>query len=123
GYLAVGYYSRLNQQVSDETASGSGCFDPGPLPTGTECWNLTMPGYQLGYNRQALAFFDLSGKLIWEKAFITYDLRRAIQTSDGGFIAVGSTWSTRYGNAIPIKYNPETGDTTKYFSTASPYSN
>nr|MBK9651298.1 hypothetical protein [Bacteroidota bacterium] len=100
GYIAVGYTSFSNY-FYNEDATGCALTLPFPLNQTSDCISDDYPitGISPAYTgRSAFQYIshkDLFGHNIWTKVVNQNWFQNVIQTSDGGFLAVGITGSSR----------------------------
>jgi hypothetical protein len=108
GFLGVGY-SGFDYHQIDESSIGDedGCF---VSDTDDEV-------YQSIHATTGLVSPN-GGEMKWFNIFAEGDFYSAIQTPDGGYIAVGRTLSTRKKDGTPLYYNP-TATPADYFSNAA----
>ncbi|MEQ1728741.1 MAG: hypothetical protein ABL982_10195, partial [Vicinamibacterales bacterium] len=99
-------------------ASTAGCYR---ITLGApECNGLESPGNVRGANYATMAFVPANGSApTWYKTYNEGWFLRVIQTSDGGYLAVGTTASTRKPGGQPLYYNPNQvpGQVTDTFSS------
>ena len=119
GYLGCGYSTWVNQhEGSDESAIG-GCYEskvrpyledlnpPDPWSTSAHTrMTLLSPSTTFYSPRQTIGRYDLEGNMIWCKQYNAGTLWNIHQTSDGNFVAVGHSGSTRKSDGTPLYYNP-----------------
>lgn len=115
GFLAAGYSSFINYTISE--SSTGGCLQSSlGAPT---CSELETTGNVKGYPVQTLALISPDGATrAWYRKYNSDWFNRVIQTSDGGFLAIGVTDATRTPAGAPIYYNPNQhlGSTTDQFT-------
>lgn len=105
GFLGVGYSGFDNYRINETTLDG--CYD-----------GLSSSNPQENIHATAGLVSPNGGEMKWFDTFAEGDFYSAIQTQDGGYIAVGRTYSTRTKNGNPLYYNP-TSTPTDYFSNAA----
>ena len=114
GFIAAGYSSFVNYVRSEAATNGCQASSLGA----PACWELETPG---NVNGDALATMALvakdGGSLEWYRTYHPGWFHRVIQTSDGGYLAVGLTTATRAASGAPLFYNPDqsAGETTDQF--------
>lgn len=108
GYIACGYSNPFNYLL---TEGSSGCYAavPGTSITCNDEWpDIDCSRYDIDKSTtvQTIAKFDLHGNRIWMKTFNEGTFNHIIVTSDGNFLAVGGTKSTRENDGVtPLWYN------------------
>jgi hypothetical protein len=112
GFMACGYSDIRNVGIQEDN---DGCFQV-QIPTEPVFYcnsSLDFPEFAVGMRNnisfQSIARYDPFGKLAWFKTYnANGDFKRIIQTSDGNYIAIGGTTSTRemFDISTPIYYNP-----------------
>jgi hypothetical protein len=134
GYLTVGYagWNNLMVDESDGPFNGSnGCYKSDDLHNNDpSCHRLEdyaenhvyMDPYRAGHTKQWIGRYDINGKMMWCRSYLMGDLYEVVQVDDG-FIAIGTTKSTRYYNSQTqtvenLLYNPD-GTNNDYFETTS----
>jgi hypothetical protein len=110
GYITSGYMTYPNF-VEDEFNTG-GCFK---YIDGADCRDFQSPNWSFGTRYCLLTKLDLNGQIVWMKSFREGEFYKVIQTSDGGYLGVGRTQSTRKANGTPLLYNPKPNDMDNYF--------
>ncbi|MEO8151208.1 MAG: T9SS type A sorting domain-containing protein [Bacteroidia bacterium] len=113
GYICAGYATFINTPYY-ETYNGCGQI---PLTTSPECPDFETSLLIRGPLMTALALKPLNGKgYHWFETYGSGGFFNVIQTSDGGYVAVGTSNSTRNAedNSINILYNP-TGSNNDYY--------
>lgn len=115
GILCAGYSTVPNWWLS-ETSLG-GCLES--VAGDPECTDFETPGNQKGSIMSTLAMVNTNGSgYQWYNSYLEGFFNRVIQTSDGGFLAIGATANTRVSTtSAPIYYNPgeSPGDVTDQF--------
>jgi hypothetical protein len=113
GFICAGFSSFRNWSITEPT---SGCLTE-TLGT-AECRSMESTGNLRGSILATMALISQDGNtIIWFKTYNSGYFYRVIQTSDGGYLAVGFTASTRQPNGSPLFYNPnQSGSQTDYFS-------
>ena len=119
GYICVGYCSIVNEEIVEP----SGCI-PERISTHPNDCRLDYPYIPNIYNTNTsssltnpifgstkltyISRTDLNGNVLWTKMFDHGEFFRVIQSSDGGFVAVGNTRSSVdiFKNSVPLIYNP-----------------
>lgn len=116
GFICAGFSSFRNWGI-DEAPLG-GCLNTVP-GSGFDCSEFESAGNVRGTTISVLALIDpLGSGTIWERRYSEGTFFRVIQTADGGFLAIGSTASTRTTfTSQPLYYNPdqESGELTDQF--------
>jgi len=118
GFITCGYSAIRNSAYSEDN---DGCLlytlasPPSPpvlCDNHLPFENFEDPDGYLGHTTfQIMAKYDPYGKLQWFKSYNQLWFIRVIQTSDGNYVAVGPTGSTRQqDNSSPIYYNPTTAN-------------
>lgn len=80
----------------DFIESNGGCLDLPVKPASEYDFSeFETPGHRKGGVVNQISFVDLDGNRLWHKNFLQGEITRIIQTSDGNFLAVGNTMSTR----------------------------
>jgi hypothetical protein len=117
GYLCAGYTSFVNY---DYVESNDGCADIQNDENNIwDCNELEYQGYVKGADFAVLALISPNGReKVWTRYYNHGDFQRVIQTSDGGYLAIGSTRSTRDANSDPIYYNPGQANTPTAFNSS-----
>jgi len=118
GFITCGYSAIRNAAyVEDDGGCFSSVLASPPTPPVTcdshmPFVNFEDPDGYLGHTTfQIMARYDPYGNLQWFKSFNQLWFIRVIQTSDGNYVAVGPTSSTREeDNTTPIYYNPTTAN-------------
>jgi len=105
GYICAGFSNWPELLLGDETISG-GCFKSSFDSHQPICADFESAGNRRGTNLAILSLRDLSGHPVWYQRYNTGDFYRVIQTSDGGYLAIGHTSSTRDPSGAPLYYNP-----------------
>jgi hypothetical protein len=114
GFIAAGYSSFVNYTNSEFGLDG--CLHA--APGAPACWLLETPGNVRGSVLAAMALVAPDGEsLVWHHTYNEGWFNRVIQTSDGGYLAVGATAATRAASFAPLYYNPNqtSGNTTDQF--------
>ncbi len=121
GYIVCGFTTYKNIAFTEENTTPKGFCLKNPTDNLTTIYNelITIPGdcerrtianeWLSGY-KATLARYDLNGKLLWCKpSNHATGLNAVIQTSDGGFIAIGDSFGATYRNDGSIfSMNPTT---------------
>lgn len=107
GYVACGYSGFINHTIQN------GCLNTSLHSP--NCTEMETPGNVTGSTYGTIGKLSLQGKLEWIKYYNEGELNSVIQTSDGGFLAVGYTKSTHDKNGTPLAYNPESITSSQYF--------
>ncbi|MEO6903472.1 MAG: T9SS type A sorting domain-containing protein [Bacteroidia bacterium] len=113
GYICTGYSEFLNYVESDK----SGCLQFKPLNTKIGYDIFEAVNYRKGNMKQVISLIDLNGNTKWYKTFSNGDMSNVVQTSDGGYVAIGAGASTEDGHDTLVAYNPgqTSGHVTDYF--------
>lgn len=90
--------SGCSLSLADEIGTSTTSFSPRPD-------ELEKPDHRKGETRGMVSRLDLEGELIWSRKLLPGQLFNAIQTSDGGFVATGIT----YSNVWPPDMGPADG--------------
>ena len=103
GYICAGYSKYINWQSQES----DDCYNV-PLSTpSSPNTELEFAGHVKGNSTAALSLIDSNGKTVWYNDYVVgAEFYNVIQASDGGYIAVGRTRSTKGLNGIPLRYNP-----------------
>ena len=119
GFITCGYsrianfeqeednYGCLSATIAGWTAANPG--NPGPYTCDDDLYFGNFPGeYYYRNSFQTIGKYDPHGNLEWYKSYNNGWFIRVIQTSDGNYVAVGPTSSTREPDDLydPIFYNP-----------------
>lgn len=103
GYIAAGFSSFVNWTPSE--LSVGGCVDS--HLHAPNCNELESTGTVTGALASTLALLPADGTApLWFKMYHLGFFFRVIQTSDGGYLATGTSSSTRDFLGSPIYYNP-----------------
>lgn len=106
GFVATGYSTFGAWEVDEKDFGGcmQATVDPNP-----SCDQFEEPGRLKGFAVSTLALIDKDSQRpqpLWFKKYFVGELFRVIQTSDGGYLAVGHTTNTRDFQGNPLYYNP-----------------
>lgn len=96
GYMCSGYNSFVNYSLSETT----GCLNNTDVVS-FNCEEFEKVDYRKGMVEGMISFVDLEGNKLWHKNLKEGELTKIIRTSDGNYLAVGTTMSTQ-----DIAYNP-----------------
>lgn len=121
GYIVCGFTTYKNIAFTEENTTPKGFCLKNPTDNLTTIYNelITIPGdcerrtianeWLSGY-RATLARYDLNGKMLWCKpSNHATGLNAVIQTSDGGFIAIGDSFGATYrSDGSVFSMNPTT---------------
>lgn len=103
GHIAAGFSSFINWTASELPFGG--CVDS--QPGAPDVCAFESPGNVRGDIAMTMALIDPSGSArLWIKKYGLGFFFRVIQTSDGGYLATGTSPSTRDFAGQPIYYNP-----------------
>ena len=108
GHICAGFSSYANLLLGDESGSG-GCNQPSWDPHSPFCEDFEDGTHRRGTIQATLALIPPNGgPATWFKMYNDGTFYRVIQTSDGGYLAVGHTAATRTGGSTgaPFLYNP-----------------
>ena len=124
GYICVGYSQVPNYEYNERDYDTDACWS---AELSVECCSdeidLGTTDICNKASFQTMERFDLSGKRLWYKNFNQRFFSKVIQTSDNGFVAIGSTGSTlEFGSSSPIYYNPD-GMNWQQFTCTTPNEN
>jgi hypothetical protein len=116
GYICAGY-STYVEWAAEEV---NGCYSNNPLGN-EECRHFETINNRRGSNLAVISLVDLNGGIVWYKTYTEGWFYKVIQTSDGGYLGIGPTQSTKDENGLPLHYNPNqtTGNLTDNFSDGS----
>lgn len=117
GYICAGYSDFRNWAVNEPNG---GCQVG--APGGPDCGSFETTGNVRGDNLATLALISPDGaNRIWFKTYNSGYFYRVIQTSDGGYLAVGITGSTRKPDGTSLYYNPnqKAGQVADQFDTGT----
>jgi hypothetical protein len=102
GYIAAGY-SQFVQWAPSELPGG-GCL---LTQLGiADCQELESVGNVDGGIVATMALTDSNGSVVWSHAYEPGYFTRVIQTSDGGYLAIGRSYGTLAPDGTPLAYNP-----------------
>jgi len=90
GYMCSGYNSFVNYTLAET----SGCLDNteiGPF----YCEEFEKDDHRKGMVEGMISFVDLEGNKLWHQNLREGELTKIIRTSDGNYLAVGTTMSTK----------------------------
>ena len=130
GYMAVGYATWIEKEfITTIDCQNHTLTDASDLPN---CRTLEIDGRRFGVTRETMARYDLSGKMIWCKAFNLGVFFNVIQTKNkDGFVAIGEsssatdmskyTVNTNANNVDWLKYNPTLNGPVNTFSACQGY--
>jgi hypothetical protein len=117
GWICAGYNTYPEWNFIEST----GCLNI-PVPNATEFdyGEFETNGHRKGGTVNQISFIDLDGNRLWHKNFLQGEITKIIQTSDGNFLAVGNTMSTRdifNGNQNLFYNQTANSQTNNYFKT------
>lgn len=117
GYISAGFSGFRNWAINETNA---GCLiDTLAAP---DCGSFETAGNVRGNNLATMALISPDGaNRIWFKTYNSGFFYRVIQTSDGGYLAIGLTGSTRQPDGSPLFYNPnqKAGEVTDQFDAGT----
>jgi hypothetical protein len=97
GYIAAGFHQGVNRDDDYELSEG-GCYSCFKNDRKPVCHYFETPENMRTCIRGLIFEYDINGNMKWCRSYNSGELQSIIQTSDGGFLATGFTWSTRNVN-------------------------
>ncbi|MGB0403096.1 MAG: T9SS type A sorting domain-containing protein [Salibacteraceae bacterium] len=124
GYITTGFATWRNQSWDEaDNLINTGCGKYNVDLNTPDVHLLETPGVRKGFQRGTIARYDLNGIMIWCKPFQLNEMFDVVQTSDGGFLAVGLTKSTvditSGSTETPLIYNPTSNSSTNNFANST----
>ena len=104
GYICAGY-STIVEWAAEEN---NGCYSNNPLGC-PKCHDFESYGNRRGSNLSVMSLVGLDGVSKWYHTYNEGWFYKVIQTSDGGYLGIGPTFSTEKPNGNPLIYNPNQG--------------
>ncbi len=103
GYMTCGFTAPKNYYIDESGLVPKGFIDTSIDPDTNHCDRRTIEGEYIGFYEQNIGRYDLNGFPLWCKHInLGGPLLSLINTTDGGFVAVGETFAAYNHDTVPF---------------------